>query len=87
MEAEYDFSDAKRATDMPHLNKLRASQSQKSRITIMLDKDVLEGFKQRASEHGVGYQTEINTVLKRVLQQGSLEDVLRKVLREELRQV
>ena len=87
MEAEYDFSDAKRATDVPHLNKLRASQSQKSRITIMLDKDVLEGFKQRASEHGVGYQTEINTVLKRVLQQGSLEDVLRKVLREELRQV
>ena len=87
MEAEYDFSDAKRATDVPHLNKLRASQSQKSRITIMLDKDVLEGFKQRASEHGVGYQTEINTVLKRVLQQGSLEDVLRKVLREELRHV
>jgi uncharacterized protein (DUF4415 family) len=85
MEAEYDFSNAKRATEVPHLNKLRASQSQKSRITIMLDKDIIEGFKQRASEHGVGYQTEINTVLKEVLQQGSLEDILRKVLREELR--
>jgi uncharacterized protein (DUF4415 family) len=85
MEAEYDFSNAKRATEVPHLNKLRASQSQKSRITIMLDKDIIEGFKQRASEHGVGYQTEINTALKEVLQQGSLEDILRKVLREELR--
>lgn len=85
METEYDFSDAKRATDVPHLNKLRATQSQKSRISIMLDKDVIDGFKKRALEHGVGYQTEINTVLKEVLQQGTLEDLLRKILREELK--
>jgi hypothetical protein len=37
-------------------------------------------------EHGVGYQTEINTVLKAVLRQGGLEDVLRQVVREELQQ-
>jgi hypothetical protein len=87
MKDEYDFSDAKRATEIPHLNKLRESQSNKTRITIMLDNDVLEGFKQRANAHGVGYQTEINTALKELLQQGSLEDVLRRILREELKQV
>jgi uncharacterized protein (DUF4415 family) len=85
MDKEYDFSTAKRATEVPHLNKLRASQSQKSRITIMLDKDVIEGFKARAAQHGTGYQTEINSVLREVLQQGSLEEVLRRVLRDELK--
>ena len=85
MQDEYDFSDAKRATDIPHLNKLRASQSNKTRITIMLDNDVVEGFKQRAEEHGTGYQTEINAALKELLNQGSLEDMLRRVLRDELK--
>ncbi len=85
MQNEYDFSNAKRATDVPHLNKLRESQAQKTRITIMLDKEVIEGFKQRAAEHGIGYQTEINTALKLILQQGSLEDVLRRVIRDELK--
>ena len=86
MDDEYDFSNAKRATDVPHLNRLRQEHAEKSRITIMLDQDVIEGFKQRAMEHGVGYQTEINSVLKAVLRQGGLEDVLRQVVREELQQ-
>ncbi len=85
MDDEYDFSNAKRATEVPHLNRLRQDQGRKSRITIMLDQDVIEGFKQRANEHGVGYQTEINSVLKAVLRQGDLENVLRRVVREELR--
>ena len=85
MKAEYDFSNAKRASDIPHLNRLRASQSQKTRITIMLDNDVIEGFKARASEHGTGYQTEINSVLREVLQQGTLEEVMRRVIRDELK--
>lgn len=85
MQDEYDFSNAKRATDIPHLNKLRESQSHKARITIMLDNDVVEGFKKRAEEHGTGYQTEINAALKELLRQGSLEDVLRRVLRDELK--
>ncbi|HEY4714230.1 MAG TPA: BrnA antitoxin family protein, partial [Aquirhabdus sp.] len=85
MDKEYDFSNAKRATEVPHLNKLRVSQSQKSRITIMLDNDVIEGFKARAAEHGMGYQTEINGVLRKVLEQGTLEDILRRVVREEMK--
>jgi uncharacterized protein (DUF4415 family) len=85
MDTEYDFSQAKRATEIPHLNRLRDSATKKSRITIMLDHDVIEGFKQRASEHGIGYQTEINRALRQLLQQGSLEEVLRRVLRDELK--
>lgn len=84
MQTEYDFSNAKRATDIPHLNKLRA-QSNKTKITILLDNDVIEGFKQRAVCHGVGYQTEINSALKELLQQGSLEETLRRVIRDELK--
>ena len=85
MKDEYDFSNAKRASDVPHLNSLRATQSQKTRSSIMLDNDVIEGFKARASEHGTGYQTEINSVLREVLQQGTLEEVMRRVIRDELK--
>ena len=84
MKDEYDFSTATPARDVAHLNKLRASVSNKTRITIMLDNDVIDGFKQRAASHGVGYQTEINSVLKLMLNQDSLEDTLRRVVREEL---
>lgn len=84
MKDEYDFSNATPARDVAHLNKLRASVSNKTRITIMLDNDVIDGFKQRAEQHGVGYQTEINSELKRILKQDSLEDTLRRVVREEL---
>ncbi|MEY4516344.1 MAG: hypothetical protein RL180_690, partial [Pseudomonadota bacterium] len=38
------------------------------------------------SEHGTGYQTEINSVLREVLQQGTLEEVMRRVIRDELKQ-
>jgi uncharacterized protein (DUF4415 family) len=87
MDKEYDFSTAKRATEIPHLNKLRQTSSAKSRITIMLDQEVIDGFKARAAVHGVGYQTEINSVLREILKQGSLEEVLRRVIRDELKQV
>lgn len=86
MDKEGDFSTAKRATETPHLNKLRQTSSAKSRITIMLDQEAIEGFKGRAAAHGMGYQTEINSVLREFLQQGSLEDMLRCVIRDELKQ-
>lgn len=46
---------------------------------------MIDGFKARAAAHGVGYQTEINSVLREVLKQGSLEDMLRRVIRDELK--
>lgn len=87
MRPEYDFSKAKRAKNVPHLTKLRASMKGKTRITIMLDDDVIKAFRQRAEARGIGYQTAINEALRAA---AGAEDVpvtlkaLREVLREEL---
>ena len=85
MHNEYDFSKAKRAKDVPHLEKLQASSKGKSRITIMLDNDVLSEFRERASEEGIGYQTLINQTLKKAMGLRPVDEAtLRKVIREEL---
>ena len=86
MRKEYDFSNAKRGAVIPSKGK--------TRITIMLDDDVLEHFRAKAEEEGTGYQTMINSVLRAVLvpsrRKATSDDkpltvaVLRKVLREEL---
>ncbi len=86
MRNEYDFSKAKRANEVPHLKKLQSEGKGKSRITIMLDVDVLSEFKERASEQGIGYQTLINQTLRAAIGRGPVDEVtLRRVLREELR--
>ena len=54
----------------------------KQRVNIYLDREIIEHFKQRAG--GRGYQTLLNEALKQVIQQGCLEDTLRRVIREEL---
>ncbi len=85
MRDEYDFSKGKRAKDVPHLAKLQAETKGKSRITIMLDNDVLVAFRSRAKAEGTGYQTLINQVLRQSIGSRPVdEDTLRKVLREEL---
>ena len=59
----------------------------KERITIRLDADVIEHFKRLVREAGGGnYQTLINDALREhiCLHNSSLEDTLRKVIREEL---
>jgi len=47
MRKQYDFSKAKRAKNVPHLAKLQAEAKGKTRITIMLDNDLLMAFEQR----------------------------------------
>lgn len=85
MRKDYDFSKAKRAGDVSHLQKLQDESSGKSRITIMLDNDVLSVFRARSEKEGIGYQTLINQALREVLGRRPLdEQTLRKVLREEL---
>ena len=59
MRKEYDFSGGKRGAV--------ASTPGKTRITIMLDNDVLEAFRQRAEAEGRGYQTAINQALRAAL--------------------
>ncbi|GAB2563969.1 BrnA antitoxin family protein [Dyella jejuensis] len=64
MKSEYDFSKARRAKDIPHLSTLQEQAGGgKTRITIMLDDDVIEGFKALVGPAGA-YQTEINRVLR-----------------------
>lgn len=83
MRKEYDFSKGKRGAVIPSPGK--------TRITIMLDDDVLEFFRSRADASGSGYQTLINSELKAVVARGAGKDSepltaakLRQILREEL---
>ncbi len=85
MRREYDFSKGKRGPVVPSPGK--------TRITIMLDDDVIEHFRSKAEADGVGYQTMINSTLREALSSGKRKEtddrpvtvaVLRKVLREEL---
>ncbi|MFM1895176.1 MAG: hypothetical protein RLZZ385_250 [Pseudomonadota bacterium] len=85
MQKEYDFSKARRAKDVSHLKKLKESSQGKTRITIMLDNEILESFRLQAEKEGSGYQTLINKALKSSLGKEPLsEERLRKVIREEL---
>ena len=53
----------------------------KTRLTMYLDAAVIEFFKARAGARG--YQTLINEALKQAIEHESLEDTLRRVIREE----
>ena len=55
----------------------------KQRVNIFLDAATLDYFKAKAG--GRGYQTLINETLKQSMQSESLETVIRKAIREELR--
>lgn len=82
MKREYDFSRGKRGAVV--------SQTGKTRITIYIDDDVLEAFRDRADAAGHGYQTMINAALRAYLSEMNLpidEDILRRVIREELKKV
>jgi len=79
MKKEYDFSKGKRSAVVP-------LGSGKTRITIRIDDDVLDWFRNQVHRAGGGnYQTLINDALHRFIEQGSMEETLRRVLREELR--
>jgi len=80
MKKEFDFSKAKRG---PVIKVPRG----KSRITIRLDDDVLEWFRERVDEAGGGnYQSLINQALREYVEHSRepLEATLRRVLREEI---
>jgi uncharacterized protein (DUF4415 family) len=86
MPKDHDFSTAKRAREVPHLARLQAQTKGKTRITIMLDNDVLSAFRARAEAEGIGYQTLINRTLRQAATSGPVDEAtLRRVLREELK--
>ena len=78
-----DFSKGKRGSVVP-------PDPNKVRITIRLDGDIIAYFKRKVLEAGGGnYQTLMNQALRELIESDSkpLEERLRKVIREELRQV
>jgi BrnA antitoxin of type II toxin-antitoxin system len=80
MKNEYDFSRAKRGTIAP-------AAKGKTRITIRVDDEILDWFRQQVHAEGGGnYQTQINLALKDHItrQDNVLADTLRRVLREEI---
>ena len=80
MKAKYDFSKGKRGAVLP-------SSGKKVRITIRLDRDIIDWFRSKVEEKGGGnYQTMLNDALRTYIesQEQPLEEVLRRVVREEL---
>jgi hypothetical protein len=79
MQKQYDFRTGRRGAITP----IRG----KTRITIRLDDEVLAWFRAHVEDAGGGnYQTLINDALKKFIaaQDQPLEQILRRVLREEL---
>ncbi len=82
MKAEYNFEKVNRGAIVP--------QTGKTRITIYIDDDILEAFRDRGDASGKGYQTMMNQALRDFLgkSQDALDEAtLRRVLQEELRSI
>jgi uncharacterized protein (DUF4415 family) len=82
MKAEYDFSQGKRGAVIP--------QTGKTRITIYIDDDVLEAFRDRADNAGIGYQSMMNKAMREYIANTRPlfdENTRRRVIREEIQAV
>lgn len=77
MREEYDLRGAKRVPVIKDAGKRRS--------TILLDNDILTAFRERAASTSRGYQTLVNHALRDHLANVDLEDTLRRVMRDELR--
>jgi uncharacterized protein (DUF4415 family) len=80
MDKEYNFRKGKRSPV------IKAPKG-KTRITIRIDDDILDWFRQQVHDAGGGnYQTLINMALREYMssKRESLEETLRHVIREEL---
>jgi uncharacterized protein (DUF4415 family) len=81
MKRRYDFSKAQRGAAIP-------ASARKIRITIRLDKDIVDWFRSQVEAAGGGnYQTLMNKALHEHIarRKEPLEKTLRRVIRQELR--
>jgi len=83
--ADFDFSDAKPVAEVPALARLQAEYGGKTRITMRVDNATLAAFKERADKSGASYQAMMNEALAQFVKGWSLADVVRDVIREEIR--
>ncbi|MBI5896364.1 MAG: BrnA antitoxin family protein [Desulfobacterales bacterium] len=77
MKAKYDFSNGQRGAVLP-------LPGNKVRITIRLDRDIVDWFRSKVEEQGGGnYQSMLNDALRAHMerQEQPLEEVLRRVVR------
>lgn len=82
MKKEYDFTKDKRGPVIP-------PAPNKTRVTIRLDNEILDWFKEKVHEAGGGnYQTLINEALRKYIKEKKepMEELLRRVIREEIHQ-
>lgn len=80
MKRQYDFARARRGAVLK-------PAPGKTRITIRLDNEILDWFREQVHRSGGGsYQSLINNALRRHIAQANepLESTLRRVIREEL---
>ena len=77
MEKDFDFDKAKRGPAV--------AAPGKTRITIMLDDDVLEAFREQAKGTGRGYQTRINAALREHVEGKSKPEAMAKTVRRAVR--
>ena len=80
---EYNFKNAKQGP-------VAKPAPGKTRITIRVDTDILNWFRNQVHQRGGGnYQTLINEALREYtnLNDGDLEKTVRKVIREELKSI
>ena len=81
MKTNDDFSKACRGAVVP-------TSGKKERITIRLDRDVLDWFRSKVETQGGGnYQTMLNDALRAYTEQQSqsVEKLLRRLVREEIK--
>ena len=77
MKAEYDLTQGTRGAVIPATGK--------TRITIWIDDDILETFRNKAEAEGIGYQTLVNQVLRANMKAQPLdENALQRIIREEM---
>jgi uncharacterized protein (DUF4415 family) len=76
---EYDFRKGKRGSVITHKGK--------TRITIFIDTDILEWFRDEAEREGRGYQTTINQALRNYIKQDRrpIQDIVKEAVRKKLR--
>lgn len=80
MRKNYDFSNAKRGAIV--------KPNGKTRITIYLDDEVIDAYREKGDTTGRGYQTLINDALRETLsseQQAVDAKTIRRIIREELK--
>jgi len=78
---EYNFSKGKRGAVIPNRGK--------TRITIWVDADTLNWFKDMAEREGCGYQTAMNDALHGYTQQAhkTIQELVREAVHTELKKM